>query len=130
MPGRARREADKRTSATTILSTRLHLIVDSVIERLRPTQKREAMLATGAVFEDAQNLLRLIAGLKEDVETPQGGRAPGTDYRSFRLPGIPQGRSIRAPRSRKSGIRFQGPSPIATRFPVQAFDRQLGRRPR
>ena len=55
---------------------------------------------------------------------------PGTDYRSFRLPGIRRGRSIRAPRSRKSGIRFQGPSPIATRFPVQAFDRQRDRRPR
>src|SRR3984957_13535620 len=35
--------------------------------------------------------------------------APGTDYRSFRLPGIWRGRSIRAPRSRKSGIRFPGP---------------------
>jgi hypothetical protein len=56
--------------------------------------------------------------------------APGTDYRSFRLPGIRRGRSIREPRSRKSGIRFQGPSPIATRFAVQAFDGQRDRRPR
>jgi uncharacterized MAPEG superfamily protein len=44
-----------RTSATTIfLSTRLHLFVDGIIERLRPTQKREAVLVTWAVFEDGR----------------------------------------------------------------------------
>ena len=52
-------EADclKRTSATTIfLGRRLHLFVDGIIERLRPTQKHEAVLATWAVFEDGRKI--------------------------------------------------------------------------
>ena len=52
-------EADclKRTSATTIfLSTRLHLFIDSIIERLRPIQKREAVLVTWAIFEDGRKI--------------------------------------------------------------------------
>jgi hypothetical protein len=34
----------------------LHLFVDGIIERLRPTQKREAVLATWAVFEDGRKI--------------------------------------------------------------------------
>jgi hypothetical protein len=34
----------------------LHLFIDSIIERLRPIQKREAVLVTWAIFEDGRKI--------------------------------------------------------------------------
>ena len=47
-----------------------YLYVDGIAERLRPGQKREAVLAAWAIGVDGREvLLALMAGSKEDVET-------------------------------------------------------------
>jgi len=60
----------------------VYLFVDGIAERLRPGQRREAVLAAWGVGEDGRKvLLGLMAGSKEDVETVraffQGLRARG-----------------------------------------------------
>ena len=48
----------------------VYLFVDGIAERLRPGQRREAVLAAWGVGEDGRKvLLGLMAGSKEDVET-------------------------------------------------------------
>ena len=48
----------------------VYLFVDEIAERLRPGQRREAVLAAWGVGEDGRKvLLGLMAGSKEDVET-------------------------------------------------------------
>ena len=49
----------------------VYLFVDGIAERLRPGQRREAVLAAWGIGEDGRKvLLGLMAGLqKEDVET-------------------------------------------------------------
>ena len=47
-----------------------YLFIDGIAERLRPGQRREAVLAAWAIGEDGRkSLLGLMAGSKEDVET-------------------------------------------------------------
>ncbi len=47
-----------------------HLFIDGIAERLRPGQRREAVLAARGIGEDGRkSLLGLMAGSKEDVET-------------------------------------------------------------
>ena len=47
-----------------------YLFVDGIAERLRPGQRREAVLAAWGIGEDGRkSLLGLMAGSKEDVET-------------------------------------------------------------
>ena len=47
-----------------------YLFVDGIAERLRPGQRREAVLAASGIGEDGRKvLLGLMAGSKEDVET-------------------------------------------------------------
>ena len=47
-----------------------YLYVDGIAERLRPGQKREAVLAAWGIGVDGRKvLLALMAGSKEDVET-------------------------------------------------------------
>jgi putative transposase len=60
----------------------VYLFVDGIAERLRPGQRREAVLATWGIGEDGRkSLLGLMAGSREDVETVraffQGLRARG-----------------------------------------------------
>ena len=48
----------------------VYLFVDGIAERLRPGQRREAVLAAWGIGEDGRKaLLGLMAGSKEDVET-------------------------------------------------------------
>src|ERR1700741_1513768 len=48
----------------------VYLFVDGIAERLRPGQRREAVLAAWGIGEDGRRgLLGLMAGSKEDVET-------------------------------------------------------------
>ena len=48
----------------------VYLFVDGIAERLRPGQRREAVLAAWGIGEDGRkSLLGLMAGSKEDVET-------------------------------------------------------------
>ncbi len=48
----------------------VYLFVDGIAERLRPGQRREAVLAAWGIGEDGRKvLLALMAGSKEDVET-------------------------------------------------------------
>ena len=48
----------------------VYLYVDGIAERLRPGQRREAVLAAWGIGEDGRKaLLALMAGSKEDVET-------------------------------------------------------------
>jgi transposase-like protein len=48
----------------------VYLVVDGIAERLRPGQRREAVLAAWGIGEDGRkSLLGLMAGSKEDVET-------------------------------------------------------------
>ena len=48
----------------------VYLLVDGIAERLRPGQRREAVLAAWGIGEDGRkSLLELMAGSKEDVET-------------------------------------------------------------
>jgi putative transposase len=48
----------------------VYLLVDGIPERLRPGQRREAVLAAWGIGEDGRkSLLGLMAGSKEDVET-------------------------------------------------------------
>ncbi len=50
--------------------TIVYLFVDGIAERLRPGQRREAVLAAWGIGEDGRkSLLGLMAGSKEDVET-------------------------------------------------------------
>ena len=47
-----------------------YLFIDGIAERLRPGQRREAVLAAWGIGEDGRkSLLGLMAGSKEDVET-------------------------------------------------------------
>jgi putative transposase len=53
----------------------VYLFVDGIAERLRPGQRREAVLAAWGVGEDGRKvLLGLMAGSKEDVETVRGAQ--------------------------------------------------------
>jgi transposase-like protein len=46
------------------------LFVDGIAERLRPGQRREAVLAARRIGEDGRKvLLALMAGSREDIET-------------------------------------------------------------
>jgi putative transposase len=48
----------------------VYLFIDGIAERLRPGQRREAVLAAWGIGEDGRkSLLGLMAGSKEDVET-------------------------------------------------------------
>ncbi len=48
----------------------VYLFIDGIAERLRPGQRREAVLAARGIGEDGRkSLLGLMAGSKEDVET-------------------------------------------------------------
>ena len=61
-----------RTSASAISPSTPSSIcsVDGIAERLRPGQRREAVLAAWGIGEDGRkSLLGLMAGSKEDVET-------------------------------------------------------------
>ena len=63
--------------------TIVYLFVDGIAERLRPGQRREAVLAARGIGEDGcKSLLGLMAGSKEDVETM---RAFFQDLRARRL---------------------------------------------
>ena len=64
--GRVRRLLQAYLSEHTIV----YLFVDGIAERLRPGQRREAVLAAWGIGEDGRkSLLGLMAGSKEDVET-------------------------------------------------------------
>jgi putative transposase len=68
------------------LSEHAYLFIDGIAERLRPGQRREAVLAAWGIGEEGRkSLLGLMAGSKEDVETV---RAFFQDLRS-RGPGDP-----------------------------------------
>src|SRR5271155_4660608 len=80
----------------------VYLFVDGIAERLRPGQRREAVLAAWGNGEDGRkSLLGLMAGSKEDVETV---RAFFQDLRTLARPAIHRVRA--APdRRRQKGTR-------------------------
>ena len=54
-----------------------YLFIDGIAERLRPGQRREAVLAAWGIGEDGRkSLLGLMAGSKEDVETARAFSGP------------------------------------------------------
>ena len=64
--GRVRRLLQARSLRTRVA----YLFIDGIAERLRPGQRREAVLAAWGIGEDGRkSFLGLMAGSKEDVET-------------------------------------------------------------